>query len=375
MIDFRKLMLLGALTAAGCTNSVRQEEFAAYKTQSENTLKALKEEFSAEQKKALTDANARYDALIKEIEALNARLSVSSIDNYAVGLEEQVTQHARRYVQLARTIANMQKKEWDLEEATAKEISKLRADTKTAEDSLAAGLAELKKLFDDAKKSYETFKNEDYKTFKEQSLEEKEARQKNIEALETGMQNLARLIQQIEKNADVSKVLEAAGKKTFVFAARASYENPVTYALAMEQWRIEVEHRKIAGEPVDESPLTRIYRFSKASGEDDVIQVKELKDDELEAKIAELRRKDNKPYEELNIRKLIISDKYKDTASIKIIPADERQEELLTELLEYKTPKQAAYVAGMLGINAKDGKITSEKLDYIMSKVKEKYGK
>jgi hypothetical protein len=372
MIDLRKLILLGALSAAGCTNSVRQEEFAAYKTQSENTLKALKEEFSAEQKKALTDANARYDALIKEIESLKARLSVSSIDNYAAGLEEQVTQHARRYAQLSRTIVNLQK---NLEETTNKEIAKLRTDTKTAEDSLTSSLTELKKLFDDTKKSYEMFKNEDYKAFKEQSLEEKEARQKNIEALETGMQNLARLIQQMEKNADISKVLEAAGKKTFVFTARASYENPVTYALAMEQWRIEVEHRKIAGEPVDKSPLTRIYRFSKASGEDDVIQVNELKDDELEAKIAQLRRKDNKPYEELNLRKLIISDKYKDTASINIIPADERQEEMLTELLEYKTPKQAAYVAGMLGINAKDGKITSEKLEYIMSKVKEKYGK
>ena len=102
MIDLsklaRKLMFLGALATAGCTSTVKQEEFAAYKARSETALKAIKEEFSAEQQKVLLDANARHDALIKQIEDLNARLSVSSMDNYAIGLEEQTAQHARRYL-------------------------------------------------------------------------------------------------------------------------------------------------------------------------------------------------------------------------------------------------------------------------------------
>jgi len=366
----RKWMLLGVLAAAGCTNSVKQEEFAAYKSRSETTIKTLKEEFSEEQKKAIIDANARHDALIKQIEDLNARLSVSSIDNYAIGLEEQATQHARRYAQLTRTIAGLQKKRWELEDTATQEVTKLRTDTKTAEDSLTANLADLRKLFDDAKKTHETFKNNDYKVFKEETA----TNQKNIEALETGLKNLARTIQQIEKNPDISKVLETGtGPKAFIFAARAVYENPVTYALAIEQWRREITYRKIIGEPTDESPLTRIYRFSTASGQDDVIQRKELKDSDLESKIEELRKKDSKPYEELNMGKLTISEKTADAASVKVIPADTHQEELLNALLEYKTHKQAAYVAGMIDLHTKYGKITNEKLNYIVKKAQEKY--
>lgn len=366
----RKLMLLGVLAASGCTNSVKPEEFAAYKSLSEASIKTLKEEFYAEQKKAIMDTNARHDALIKQIEGLNARLSVSSIDSYAVGLEEQATQHAQRYAQLMRTIAGLHKKEKDLGDATSQEIEKLRTDAKTAENSLAKSLSDLRKLFDDTKKTYETFRSQDYKVFKEETT----ANQKNIETLENGLKTLTRAIQQIEKTADSSKVLETGtGPKTFIFVAHASYENPVTHALAMEQWRIEIAYRKLISEPVDESPLTRIYRFSMASGKDDVIQRKELKDNDLEVKIEELRKKDNKPYEELNIRRLIISDKTTDAASVKVIPANAYQEELLNTLLEYKAQKQAAYVAGMIDLHTKYGKITNEKLEYITKKVQEKY--
>jgi hypothetical protein len=299
---------------------------------------------------------------------------VSSIDNYAIGLEEQATQHARRYAQLTRTIAGLQKKRWELEDTATQEVTKLRADTKTAEDSLTVNLVDLKKLFDDAKKTHEIFKNDDYKVFKDQTLQETSENQKKIATFETGLKNLARTIQQIEKNADVSKVLETGtGPKTFIFAASALYENPVTYALAIEQWRREIAYRKITDEPIDESPLTRIYRFSTASGEDDIIQRKELKDSDLEAKIEELRKKDNKPYEELTMSRLIISDKATDAASVKVIPADTHQEELLNKLLEYKTNKQAAYVAGMVDLHTKYGKITNEKLEYITKKVQEKY--
>lgn len=370
----RKWMLLGVLAAAGCTNNVKQEEFAAYKSLSETTIKTLKEEFSAEQKKAIIDVNARYDALIKQIEDLNARLSVSSIDNYAIGLEEQTTQHARRYAQLARTIANLQKKEWELGDTATQEVTKLRTDTKTTEDSITANLADLRKLFNDAKKTYETFKNNDYKAFKDQTSQEKSANQTKIETFETGLKNLARTIQQIEKNPDISKVLEAGtGPKTFLFAARTLYDNPVTYALAMEQWRIEIAYRKIIGEPTDESPLTRIYRFVQAEGTDNVVHRNGLKAGDLEAKVEELRKKDSKPYEELNMGRLTIREKTADTASVKVIPADTHQEELLNALLEYKTPRQAAYVAGMIDLHAKYGKITNEKLDYIVKKAREKY--
>lgn len=367
----KQLAVLGLVSAAGCTNTVKQEEFLAYKKNSEIEIRQLKDQISEAQQKASEESQKRDDLIIKTIEELNARLSVSSMDSYAIGLEEQTAQHARRYARLARGIANLHEKGWELGDTSTRELAKLQADAKTTENSLVENLADLRKLFDEAKKTHDIFKSQDYKIFKEETT----VNQKNIEALETGLKNLARLIQQIEKNVDVSKVLETGtGPKTFQFAARVIYENPVTYALAIEQWRVELAYRKIIGEPIDESPLTRIYRFSTVSGEDEAIQRKELKNSDLEAKIDNLRKKDNKPYEELNVGNLIISDKTIDSASIKVAPADSQQEERLTALLEYKTPKQAAYVAGMISLHTKDGKITNEKLDYIMKKVQEKYG-
>src|SRR5574342_419987 len=162
--------------------------------------------------------------------------------------------------------------------------------------------------------------------------------------------------------------------KPVVYQAKATFENPVTYAIAMEQWRVEVAYRKITSEPVQEDAMTRAYRFAKVAGSDNVVQRKELKTSELEAKVEELRKKDNKQYNELNIGSLSISDKTEDAVSITITPADEAQEKRLYLLVEHKTPEQAAYTAAMISLHAKEGKITNQKLDYIENKVAEKYG-
>ena len=162
--------------------------------------------------------------------------------------------------------------------------------------------------------------------------------------------------------------------KPVLYQAKAVFENPVTYAIAMEQWRVEVAYRKATGEPVQEDNMTRAYRFAKTAGSDNIVQRKELKTSDLEAKVEELRKKDNKPYEQLNMGSLSISDKTEDSVSITITPADEAQEKRLYALVEHKTPEQAAYTAAMISLHSKEGKITNEKLDYVEKKVAEKYG-
>lgn len=162
--------------------------------------------------------------------------------------------------------------------------------------------------------------------------------------------------------------------KPVIYQARAVFEKPAVYAIAMEQWKVEVAYRKATGEPVQEDAMTRIYRFAKVAGADNVVQRNELKTSDLEAKVDELRKKDNKKYEELNMGKLTISDKTEDTASVKVLPIDKQKEDRLNALLEYKSLEQAAYVAGMMNLHAKDGRITNEKLGYIQQKVQEKYG-
>lgn len=162
--------------------------------------------------------------------------------------------------------------------------------------------------------------------------------------------------------------------KPVVYQAKAVFENPVTYAIAMEQWRVEIAYRKLTDEPVQEDNMTRAYRFSKAAGTDNVVQRNELKTSDLEAKVEELRKKDNKPYTELNMGSLSISNKTEDSVSITIMPADETQEKRLYALVEHKTPEQASYTAGMINLHSKEGKITNEKLDYVEKKVAEKYG-
>jgi hypothetical protein len=162
--------------------------------------------------------------------------------------------------------------------------------------------------------------------------------------------------------------------KPVLYQAKAVFENPVTYAIAMEQWRVEVAYRKATEEPVQETSMTRAYRFAKAAGEDNVVQRSELKTGELETKIEELRKKDNKPYNELNMGSLSISDKTEDTVSITITPADEAQEKRLYALVEHKTKEQAAYTAAMISLHSKEGKISDEKIAYIEQKVAEKYG-
>jgi hypothetical protein len=162
--------------------------------------------------------------------------------------------------------------------------------------------------------------------------------------------------------------------KPVVFKATAVFENPVTYAIAMEQWRVEVAYRKITGEPVLEDDMTKTYRFVKVAGKDNVVQRAELKTSDLEAKVEERKKTDNKPYNELNLGSLSISDKTEYSSSIAIIPADEAQEKRLYLLVEHKTPEQEAYTAGMMNHNSKESKISNEKLDYVEMKVAEKYG-
>jgi hypothetical protein len=368
-----KWLFLGLLAAGGCTSAVKPEEFNAYKTQSEKALITLKEELSAEQKKALLNANARYDALIKNIEELNARLSVSSIDSYAIGLEEQTTQNARRYAQLARAIAKIQKKEWDLGDTANSEITKLRAETKTSDDSLAKDITELRKLLDNTKKAYETFKNSEYQSFKDQSLQESAASQKRAEAFENSLRNLAQIIERMEGNKEASKAVEGIETKVFVFTARATFENPVTYAMAMDQWRREVEYRKANGEPVNDDAMTRIYRFAQAAGPDDIIQKDELKTSNFDEKVEALKRKDGEAYKELNPGKLTITNKTDDTASARVIANGKQQEEWLRKLREYKTNKQETYIAAMLNFHLKDGRISNAKLEYVAKKAQETF--
>ena len=162
--------------------------------------------------------------------------------------------------------------------------------------------------------------------------------------------------------------------KPVIYQAKAVFENPVTYAIAMEQWRVEIAYRKITGEPVQETNMTRAYRFAKTAGEDGIIQLKELKTSELEAKIEELKKKDNKPYEELNMGSLSISDKTEDVVSITIMPADEPQEKRLYALVEHKTKEQATYTAAMISLHAKEGKIGNEGLGIVEKYTAEKYG-
>ncbi len=162
--------------------------------------------------------------------------------------------------------------------------------------------------------------------------------------------------------------------KPVVYQAKAVFENPLTYAIAMGQWKVEVDYRKETNEPVQEDAMTRAYRFVKIAGTDNVVQRSELKTSDLEAKVEELRKKDGKPYKELSMGNLTISDKTEYTASVSVTPADKAQEDRMNKLSGYKTPEQAAYIAGMMNLHAKDGKITNEKLDYIENKVQEKYG-
>lgn len=219
MIDkiLRRLLFLGALATAGCASTVKEEEFLAYKTKSENTAKSLREDIATTQKRT-TEVNARYEILLKSIEDLNARMSVSSIDSYAVGLEEQATKQARQYAQLVRSIVALQKKGWELGDTTTKGINQLRADSTSTDNSLDAKILELKKLHEDAIKAYETFKKDDYADFKDRNLRETSAQRQKIETFETGLRNLSRVIALLEKRPDHPKALEQDGEGATEFA-------------------------------------------------------------------------------------------------------------------------------------------------------------
>jgi len=159
MIDnVRKYAFIGFLAIAGCANNVKKEEFLTYQRNAEASINTLKEQIAETQNKASFETNAGYEALLKRIEELNARLSVASLDNYATALEEQITENARQFAQLALKIAASYKKEWEAEDATAREFSKLRADAKATDDALAAKIAELNKQLADSKEAYETLK-------------------------------------------------------------------------------------------------------------------------------------------------------------------------------------------------------------------------
>ncbi len=163
--------------------------------------------------------------------------------------------------------------------------------------------------------------------------------------------------------------------KPVAYESSVKYENPVTYAIAMEQWRVEATYRKITGENVKETELARVYRFAQVAGEDEVVQRAELGTSKLEEKIEDLRKKDGKPYAELNLGSLSISDKTEDKARISIMPENEAQEKRLNALKEtYKSQKQAAYLSAMIQLNSADQKISDERLAYVEDKAAEKYG-
>jgi hypothetical protein len=153
----KHLLLLGSLAIAGCANNVTKEEFTAYIRDAEKTKETLKAEIEATQKKTI-EANLRHDALIKKIEDISARMSVGSLDNYAIALEQQTTQQAKQYLQLARNIADLHKKTWNLGNANKLEIDQLRAETKNTDETLAEKFTDLKKTFEETQKEYETFK-------------------------------------------------------------------------------------------------------------------------------------------------------------------------------------------------------------------------
>ncbi|MEM3154273.1 MAG: hypothetical protein QW165_01760 [Candidatus Woesearchaeota archaeon] len=164
--------------------------------------------------------------------------------------------------------------------------------------------------------------------------------------------------------------------KPVVYKALVTYDKPSTREIAMEQWRIEVAYRQITGEPVQNSPFARIYRFSKEAGADEVVQYAEIKSDieRLEKKVAELKRKNDEEYKQLNMKELTITDKVTDEASILILPATETQEKRLRALQLYKTAEQRAYIAAMINMHSEGGSITEDKLAIIEDKVAEKYG-
>lgn len=218
MIDsIRRWLSLGLLAAAGCASTVKEEEFLAYRRNADMTVNALRDQISDIQKKK-SEADIRYDALLKQIQDLSARISVSSLDNYAIAVEEQTTQFAKQYLQLARTIAALNKKSWESVDATASEINKLRTDTKSLDDTLAAQISELKKLLEETKKAYETFKNDDYKIFKEQNLQETSEHGKKLVEFERTVKNLERVVRVIEKQPDHAKALEESGESATEYA-------------------------------------------------------------------------------------------------------------------------------------------------------------
>ncbi len=213
----RRWLFLGTLAISGCASTVTPEEFLAYRKSTASTIDSLKDQ-NAAAKKREADTNARYDMLFKRLEDISARLSVSSVDNYASALEEQATQDARQYAKLARTVLAMQKKGWELGDTTARELAQLRADTKSTDNSLAVKISDLKVLFEDAKKAYETFKSDDYKAFKDKSVQESSEHQKKIEEYEASLKNLARAIRLLEKHSDPAKPVEETGEDATEFA-------------------------------------------------------------------------------------------------------------------------------------------------------------
>ena len=213
----KRWLCIGFLAAAGCASNVKQEEFYAYIISAEMTESMLKDQITELKKKDMW-TRARHDTVLRKIEEINARLSVSSVDSYAIALEEQITQDARQYIKLARAVAALHKKEWDLGDTTAREIAKLREDMKANSDSLLAKTTELKKVFEEAKKTYETFRNEDYTIFKDQNLKETSEHQKKMKAFETNLKNLAHVIHRLDKNIDPAAAFEEKGEDATEFA-------------------------------------------------------------------------------------------------------------------------------------------------------------
>ncbi len=359
----RRSFIIGVMAAAGCAGTVKEEDFLAHKRDSEKTANALKEDIGTAQKR-LMEANARYDALLKNIEDINARLSVSSIDNYAAGLEEQLTQSARQYAKLASTVAALHNKEWNLGDSVTREATQLRAEAKKGDESLAANLADLRKFFDDAKKAHETFKNEDYKVFKDQNTQEKLAHQKKIETLETNLKNLSGTIQQLEKRANPSKEPET-GEATYNASAAVSFSDTATHSFAQEYLRVFIEYRKIAGKPVPDSKEAQAFYFSTLAGDNNVVEMSELESEvaRLHKNVSQLRESTGNKYEELTMRKITFSeeDTYQVSIEVKLAP---EQEQRLKKLVETHKPSNA-YLVFALQLNSVNGKMTKENVNHL----------
>ncbi len=163
--------------------------------------------------------------------------------------------------------------------------------------------------------------------------------------------------------------------KEIVYESSVKYDHPVNHARGMEYFRVLMAYRKIKdGKHVDETALMRIYLLGEKSGDDDIIQKKEIGIPELKEEVEALRKEHGKEYKELDMAP-DISDKVEDKAYIGIMPENEAQDKRLMTLKEmYKTPKQKGHLAVLIKLKSNNRKISDERISYVENEMAKDYG-